>query len=182
MSAFKILALSGSLRQGSTNKALLEAAKLLAPKNLELVVWNEQHHLPQFTPDLETEPPQEVQKFRILVGDADGLLIACPEYVRGVPGSFKNALDWLVGGETFVNKRFARWNASPRAFEAQRSLRLVLETMSGICVEKAELALPLIKQEVTADTIASNGEWSSKIKLALMNFVQAIQLAKRGNK
>ena len=171
-----ILALSGSLRHGSTNTALLGAAQLLAPAQVEIQLWNEQGELPQFTPDLEASVPPEAQIFRDLVGRADGLLISCPEYARGVPGAFKNALDWLVGGETFITKKFALWNASPRAVEAQRSLRLVLETMSGICVEEAALALPLIKQEVTAQSIAANVEWARVIKISLQCF--AAELAK----
>ena len=170
-----ILALSGSLRDGSTNTALLEAAKLLAPPDVEILVWNEQGHLPQFTPDLEPSPPPEVQDFRDLMGRADGLLIACPEYARGIPGSFKNALDWLVGGETFITKKFAQWNASPRAFEAQKSLRLVLETMSGICVEEAALALPLINKQVTGKDLAAHSDWGPQIKAALAKLVEAIR-------
>ena len=166
-----ILAMSGSLREGSTNTALLEAARLLAPAHIEVQLWNGQGNLPQFTPDLEAAPPQVVQEFRDLIGRADGLLIACPEYARGIPGAFKNALDWLVGGETFITKKFALWNASARANEAQKSLRLVLETMSGICVEEAALALPLIKQQVTAHSIARHPEWAAQIKAALEKFV-----------
>lgn len=56
------------------------------------------HHdlgrLPHFNPDLEERPPPEVTELRERVGQAGGLLISCPEYVRGIPGSFKNALDW----------------------------------------------------------------------------------------
>lgn len=170
-----VLALGGSLRAGSTNLALIGAAKLLAPMNMEIVLWNDQDKLPHFTPDLETAVPPVVQAFRELVGKADGLLIACPEYARGLPGSFKNALDWLVGGETFISKPFAQWNGSPRAFEAQKSLRLVLETMSGIHIDEAALALPLIKQEVTAESIAKHPEWEPQIRTALQIFADALQ-------
>ena len=170
-----ILAMSGSLRQGSTNTALLEAACLLAPADVEMRVWNGQGSLPQFTPDLEDAPPEVVQEFRDLVGRADGLLIACPEYARGIPGSFKNALDWLVGGETFITKKFVLWNGSPRAHEAQKSLRMVFETMSGICVEEAALALPLIKQVVTAQSIAGHPEWSPMMAAALVKLVVALR-------
>ena len=169
-----ILALSGSLREGSTNTALLEAARLLAPPEVDFALWNEQASLVQFTPDLEASPPVLVQEFRSLIGRADGLIIACPEYARGVPGAFKNALDWLVGDETFVCKKFALWNGSPRAHEAQKSLRLVLETMSGIYVEEAALALPLMTQQVTPHSIATNTEWASLIEVALAKFAVAL--------
>ncbi|HEY5363403.1 MAG TPA: NADPH-dependent FMN reductase [Aestuariivirga sp.] len=175
MAKLFILALSGSLRDGSTNTSLLEAACLLAPAHVEVHVWNGQGELPQFTPDLEVAPPQVVQAFRDLIGRADGLIIACPEYARGVPGAFKNALDWLVGGETFISKKFALWNASPRANEAQRSLRLVVETMSGICVEEAALALPLINQRLTAQSIAVHPEWAGQIITSLQCFAAEIE-------
>jgi NAD(P)H-dependent FMN reductase len=55
--------------------------------------------LPHFNPDLEEGPPPEVLELRERVGQAGGLLISCPEYARGIPGSFKNALDWLVAIE-----------------------------------------------------------------------------------
>ncbi len=170
-----VLALSGSLRTGSTNTALLQAAKLLAPGDMKIVMWSNQDSLPHFTPDLETAVPPVVQEFRDLVGRADGLLIACPEYARGLPGSFKNALDWLVGGETFITKPFVQWNGSPRAFEAQKSLRLVLETMSGVHMDEAALALPLIKQQVTAESIASHPEWGPQIRTALQIFADVLQ-------
>ena len=175
MKPVSILAMCGSVREGSTNLALLHAAKLCAPTEVEIIVWNEQSHLPHFSPDLEHSPPAIVQDFRRLIGHVDGLIVACPEYVRGTPGSFKNALDWLVGGDTFVNKKFTLWNASPRAFEAQRSLRLVLETMSGIFIESATLNLPLIKQELNAEGITSHPEWAAHIKMALEHFVSVLR-------
>ena len=170
-----ILAMCGSLREGSTNLALLQGAKILAPPDVEIIIWNGQSELPHFTPDEERAPPKVVQNFRNLLGLADGLIIACPEYARGIPGSFKNALDWLVGGETFVNKKFAQWNASPRAFEAQRSLRLVLETMSGVWIEECSLTLPLINQQLTPQSIASHRAWADQISLSLTRFAQTLR-------
>lgn len=175
MKPVSILAMCGSVRGGSTNLALLHAAKLCAPTEVETIVWNEQSHLPHFSPDLEHSPPAIVQDFRRLIGRVDGLIVACPEYARGTPGSFKNALDWLVGGDTFVNKKFTLWNASPRAVEAQRSLKLVLETMSGIFVEAATLNIPLLKQEISAERIKSHPEWAAQIKMALDQFVSVLR-------
>lgn len=175
MKPVSILAMCGSVREGSTNLALLHAAKLCAPTEVDIIVWNEQSRLPHFNPGLETSPPTTVQDFRNLVARVDGLIVACPEYARGVPGSFKNALDWLVGGDSFVNKKFTLWNASPRAFEAQRSLKLVLETMSGIFVETAALNIPLLKQEISAEDITRQAEWADQIKMALDQFVSVLR-------
>lgn len=117
----RVLALSGSLRAASTNASLLLAASLLAPANTQIELYPGIGGLPHFNPDLDTSdqdnPPQIVREFRETVDRADGLLISCPEYARGIPGSFKNALDWLVGSPTFFDKPVALLNASPRARE-----------------------------------------------------------------
>lgn len=175
---FKIMAFSGSLRAASTNTALIKAAALLAPATMVIEVWHGTQNLPHFSPDLESSPPAMVQALRKRVGDCDGMVIACPEYARGVPGSFKNLLDWLVGGETFVNKKVALWNASPRASEAQKSLRLVLETMSGLIIEEAALAIPLISKPVTAQSLVADAEMARPIRVALENFAKALIAAK----
>ena len=74
-----------------------------------------------------------------------------------------------------MNKKFTLWNASPRAFEAQRSLKLVLETMSGIFVEAATLNIPLLKQEISAERITCHPEWAAQIKMALDHFVGVLR-------
>lgn len=175
---FNILAFSGSLRQASTNTALLKAATLLAPPSMHIEVWQGAGELLHFSPDMEEAPPPAVQHLRKLVGDCDAILIACPEYARGIPGSFKNLLDWLVGGETFVMKKIALWNTSPRASEAQKSLRLVLETMSGEIIEEAALAIPLISKHITVQSLAADKDFSFAIKAALENFAKAMLASK----
>jgi NAD(P)H-dependent FMN reductase len=169
-----ILAFSGSLRAASTNTALLKAAALLAPQGVKIELWQGAEVLPHFSPDLEEAPPAIVQDLRKRIGDCDAILIACPEYARGIPGSFKNLLDWWVGGDTFVNKKVALWNASPRAFEAQKALRLVLETMSGEIVEEAGLVIPLISKHVTAQSIAADEVFAPAIVRAIEGFVAAL--------
>ncbi len=178
MRNLQFLAMSGSLRKGSTNSALVNAARLLAPSNIEIIVWNSQAELPHFTPDLEAKPPEEVIAFRNLAAKADGIIIACPEYARGIPGSFKNALDWLVGSETFFSKKFTLWNGSPRASEAQKSLRLVLETMSGVYVDQASLSVPLINKLVSGESIAATPELAAEIERAMQGFVDAFDMVK----
>lgn len=107
--------------------------------------------------------------------EADGLLIACPEYARGVPGAFKNALDWLVGGDAFVRKPFALFNASPRASHAQSALRVTVETMSGQIVEEASIAVPLLNRGLDAAAILSDPALAEPIRGALAAFASAIK-------
>ena len=171
----RILSLCGSLREFSSNLSLLQAAQLLAPTEMAIEIYADLGQLPHFNPDLESDPPNLIVELRERVGRADGLLISCPEYARGIPGSFKNALDWLVGSTTFPGKPVALFNASPRASAAQAALRLVLETMSAHLVEEASITLSLLAKGRDAGAIAADPVMASQISAALTAFAKAIR-------
>ena len=91
----RILAISGSLRRGSYNGALLEAASAECPADVEFVVWRGLADLPAFDQDLETAPePLSVATLKGEIARSDAVLISTPEYNASVPGALKNALDW----------------------------------------------------------------------------------------
>ena len=91
----RILAISGSLRRGSYNGALLEAAAAECPADVEFVVWHGLAELPAFDQDLETaREPLAVATLKGEIARSDAVLIATPEYNASVPGALKNALDW----------------------------------------------------------------------------------------
>jgi len=142
----RVLCLSGSLRRVSANTTALQAARALAPAGLELVLYEGLGALPLFNPDEEAAAmPPVVQALREAVGQADALLIACPEYAHGVPGAFKNLLDWLVGSLEFPGKPVALLNASGRgSHHAQDALVEILQTMSARVLggASATVALP----------------------------------------
>ena len=111
---------------------LLKAAELLAPDGVTVEIYEELAGLPHFNPDLDIEPPPlPVAQWRKRIQRVDGLIISSPEYARGVPGSLKNALDWLVSSDVFPGKPVALFNASDRSVAMQAALRLILETMSA---------------------------------------------------
>lgn len=164
----KILAICGSLRARSSNLAVLQAAKLLAPRSIEITLFNGLEELPYFNPDRDTEtPPPPVSKLRAAIGVADGLLICSPEYARGVAGVMKNALDWLVGSFEFPDKPVAVINASQRSVHADAALRLTLQTMSAQLIDEASITLPLMGRNLDAAGIAQDPELSSQLKTAL---------------
>jgi NAD(P)H-dependent FMN reductase len=169
-----IVAISGSLRAASTNSQLLKAAELLAPANVRIAHYEGIGQLPHFNPDLASQLPPPVAELNVLVTKADGLLISCPEYARGIPGSFKNALDWLVGTESFPGKPVALFNASARASAAQSALRLVLETMSARLVEEASITVELLSRKLDAQGIAEDPQMAPAIRQALATFAAAI--------
>lgn len=162
-----IVAISGSLRSGSNNSALIEAAARLAPGEIE--IYRGVGDLPHFNPDIEEAGrfPVAVEAWRALAARADALLISCPEYARGIPGAFKNALDWLVGYDGFSGKPVALFNASPRGVASQEALKLVLTTIGCTIVEEACLTLPLLGAAYDAERILVNAEYKAQIERAL---------------
>jgi NAD(P)H-dependent FMN reductase len=176
----RILAISGSLRALSSNTALLRAAAALAPDGVEVELYGGLGDLPHFNPDLDDPDrkelePAAVTDLRARVRRADGLLISSPEYAHGVPGAMKNALDWLVGGEEFINKPVALLNASPRATHAQASLAETITTMSGRLVAEASIAVPLLGARLDAAGIAARPEIAGAVRTALAAFARAIE-------
>ena len=92
---FHVVGMAGSLRQGSLNRALLSAAVELAPVALHIVPHG-LSEIPLYNADVDaTAVPPAVRELRTAVKQADGILIATPEYNHGVPGVLKNAIDWL---------------------------------------------------------------------------------------
>jgi len=87
----QILAISGSLRKGSYNTALLHTAQKFA-HNAEIKLYDI-GHLPMYNQDNEYEDNQEVKRFKAAITAADAILIATPEYNYSMPGVLKNALD-----------------------------------------------------------------------------------------
>lgn len=111
----RIVGISGSLRQGSYNTALLRAAGELLPDETTLDVA-EIGALPLFNDDvLQAGPPPEVLAFRAKIAAADAILIVSPEYNYSIPGPLKNALDWgsRPPDQPFFDKTLAIMGASP---------------------------------------------------------------------
>jgi chromate reductase, NAD(P)H dehydrogenase (quinone) len=173
-SSLRFLAVSGSLRRASSNTALLRAAAALAPAGVEVVVYEGLGDLPHFNPDLEEDEPESVTDFRTRIRESDGLLISSPEYAHGVPGVLKNALDWLVGGQEFINKPVALLNASPRATYAQASLTETITVMTGRIVAEASITLPLLGTKLDEAGIVAHPEMSSALREAIEAFARAV--------
>jgi len=170
----RILAISGSLRRSSSNSRLLRAAANLAPKGVEITLYDGLADLPHFNPDLEGSEPSAVLDFRLQLERSDGVLISSPEYAHGVPGSLKNALDWVVGSGELVDKPVAMLNASLMATYAQASLNETITVMSGRVVKEASLTIPLQGKHLDESGIAADPELSRLVLTAIAEFATAI--------
>ena len=105
MTPLRVVALVGSLRATSSTAALARAVARAAPGQVAVDLTVDLGALPHFSPDLDMAPlPPAVAALRAANGDADALLVTSPEYAHGMPGTLKNALDWLVGLSTIYRK------------------------------------------------------------------------------
>jgi len=92
----RVMGIAGSIRRGSFNRALLDAAVELAPDGMRIVPWDRLAEVPLYDGGLDTDElrPEPVADLKRAIGEADGLLIVTPEYNYSVPGVLKNAIDW----------------------------------------------------------------------------------------
>jgi NAD(P)H-dependent FMN reductase len=155
----RILLISGSLRAGSTNTAVLRTAARLAPAGVETAWYDGMGHLPHFNPDDDREGApvdSAVQELRDAVGAVDAILICTPEYAGALPGALKNLLEWTVGDAGTYRKPIAWINAAgpaapTGAADAHESLRKVLGYVHADIVEKACTRIPLTRDALDVD-------------------------------
>lgn len=143
---------------------------------MEITLYRGLADLPVFSPDREgANTPIEVHEFFDALRQADGVIISSPEYVRGIPGGLKNAIDWLVSGEEVIGKPIVLTHASHRGDDMLAALRLVLGTVTQrFCVD-IFLQLPLMSKnpEEVREFLRGQG-YAQKIGLFLSEFVQEI--------
>jgi chromate reductase len=183
--ADQIVAFAGSLRRGSYNRALTHAAKELAPEgmNIELIEIGD---LPFYNADVEAEgDPPSVAAFKAALRQANGILIATPEYNQGIPAVLTNAIDWgsrLPGHSPLMGKPVAIMGASPSQIgtaRAQVHLRQVLGHVRAHVLPPPELLIVRaherfdggrLKDEATrrvlADLLTRFGRWIGRERAA----------------
>jgi NAD(P)H-dependent FMN reductase len=167
-SPFRVLAISGSLRAKSVNTAALSALQSLAPAGVSVTLYDGLGTLPHFNPDLDVAPlPAPVAALHTAVAAADALVICSPEYAHGIPGVLKNALDWLVSFEGFINKPVAVINARPGATHADASLRETLSVMNTRLLGPASITLPLTSNTPDAAALLKNDAVREQLQAAL---------------
>ncbi|GAA5534533.1 NADPH-dependent FMN reductase [Deinococcus aluminii] len=183
-----ILMISGSLRAGSTNTALLNTAKAVAPGGVDAVLYTELGRLPHFNPDDDHEPLHPaVRDLREALGRADALLFSTPEYAGALPGSFKNLLDWTVGGGETYGMPAAWINASglhspTGAAGAHHSLRQVLGYTGVDIIEAACVRIPVARQSVGPDGLIVDSTLREQVAGVLEVMATYVRQALRNEK
>jgi len=157
--ATKVLLISGSTRSGSTNTAVLRTAQVMARDGVRATVYEGLAELPAFNPDHDQEPlPPAVADLRHRIASADALVFCTPEYAGALPGSFKNLLDWTVGGGEIYRKPVTWINvaAEGRGANAQLSLETVLCYVGADVVQDASRRLPITAAAIGPDGLVAD--------------------------
>jgi chromate reductase len=185
----RVLGISGSLRGGSLNAALLRAAAERLPAGVELVEFGRLAEIPPYDEDLDPSSPSSgegaatpaaVRELREAIRAADAVLVATPEYNHSIPGQLKNALDWASrpAGQSALNgKPAAAIGASKSMFGgvwAQAELRKVLAAMGGRVIE-AELGIPHAHERLDGGRLELEPEQEHRLDEILRELVAAAE-------
>ncbi|HKP10231.1 MAG TPA: NAD(P)H-dependent oxidoreductase [Gaiella sp.] len=149
----QILGISGSLRAGSLNTQLLRLAAEELPEGVELELYEDLASIPPFDQDLVDLAPDQVERLKEAVAEADAILVATPEFNGSIPGQLKNAIDWVsrpLADNPARGKPAAVIGASTSSFGgiwAQRELKKVLGIL-GTSVLDVELPVAKADQRL----------------------------------
>jgi chromate reductase len=173
----KILAISGSTRQRSTNLNLIKAISELAADTLDIHIFQGLSDIPHFNPDIDTDdPPKPVADFRKQLREADGILICTPEYAMGVPGTLKNAIDWTVSSCEFSHKPVVLITASSVGEKGHRSLLETLRIIESNIPDDSQLLISFVKTKVSSDGRITDNETLEQIKKVIDSLVKTVSL------
>jgi chromate reductase len=155
-----LLLLSGSTRAASSNRAVLTTLQSIAPLGSSALRYDGLSSLPAFNPDDDHDPlPEAVTDLRGHIAAADAIVVCTPEYAGTLPGSFKNLLDWTVGGTEISAKPVAWMNiaAAGRGGGATATLELVLGYVGADIVTDACVQLPVGPDALRPDGLVTDG-------------------------
>lgn len=152
---------------GEVLKALLE----LSDDETELAQYDALGTLPHFNPDHEASPPASVMEWRSQLQSAQAVIICSPEYAHGVPGSLKNALDWVVGSGEFMHKPVMLINASPSSHFAIQQLQ---ETLSVMMAEVQTITLSMLGKKRDELSMRLDETVSSELRSVLEKMKQSV--------
>jgi len=166
----RILALSGSIRIGSTNHSLLRYIGEVYSDEIALDFYDGMDSLPHFSPDLDTENVSgPVREFREMISASDGVIICTPEYIFSLPATLKNAIEWTVSTTVFLDKPVALIVASGLGEKTFESLTLIMTTVGAKIGERAALLI-----QGTRGKFNEHGELADeKTKIAVQQTIRS---------
>lgn len=181
-----VVGIAGSLRRGSYNRGLIQAAVDLAPADMRITV-HDLGELPMFNADVEAQgDPDPVRQLKEAIGAADALLIATPEYNRCVPGVLKNAIDWASRPprqSVLTNKPVAIMGASTGGggtARAQAHLRDGLGYTNGLVLPQPEVLVPFAASRFDEAGDLHDDQTKDAIRDLLVAFAEWVRQLREG--
>jgi chromate reductase, NAD(P)H dehydrogenase (quinone) len=179
----EVVLVSGSTRAGSTNTAALRTAAGLDVPGVTTTLWERLVEVPAFVPDDEADPPPAVADLRRCVAAADAVVFCTPEYAGTLPGSFKNAIDWLVGSGELYRKPVAWINvgAPGRGRGAEATLATVLGYVDADVIEAACIRVEVRRDAVAADGVVHDPQVRARLAAQLASVAEHVGSSYRGD-
>ena len=155
-----VLAVSGSLRHGSTNTLMLQAVADRLPVGVMMIFFDGLGDLPHFSPERDADHESgtatlpAVARWRAAIAQVDAVLISTPEYAFGIPGVLKNALDWVVSTVLFDQKPVGVISASPGYEGGQQAMASLLPTLTALNTyipDGCSVVISSVKKKMNAD-------------------------------
>lgn len=183
-----VLAIAGSLRRGSYNRATLRAARELAPEGMEIEIFARLGEIPPFNQDLEDDPPEVVADLKEQIRAADAVVFATPEYNFSIPGVLKNAMDW--GSRPFGD---SAWEGKPAAImsasvsllggvRAQNHLRQSMVYLDMYPVNAPEVLIAAAEERFDSAGVLTDETSRKLIRELLENLATWTQRLKSGER
>jgi NAD(P)H-dependent FMN reductase len=161
----RILAICGSLQAKSGNLKLLQTAAAVAPPGALVTLFDGLRTLPHFDPDVEAlGSPPPVLALRQAVAQSDAVLIASPEYGFSLPGSLKNAIDWLIGTGELEGKIVAITASVPAPERGRGGLGALRDTLRAVSA-----------RIVASDPIARGPSFEAEVAALVGALVEAVK-------
>jgi len=170
-----IFAISGSLREGSSNHKILQLLGKMIPSTINYFVYDGLRDIPAFDPGIDNDiPPAPVSALREKLSRADGIIICIPEYAFGVPGALKNALDWTVYSGAFSGKPTALITASTGGENAHEAMIKILSALDAKLSSKTTLLIQFVRSKMDADGNITDIDTTQKLRTLLEAFTNVV--------
>jgi chromate reductase len=183
MAHISLLFVSGSLQRVSANRALLASAAQCAGDGVAVSTFEGIADLPHFNPDIEADTARHpaLAAWRSALARSDGVVIATPEYAHSLPGSLKNALDWIVGSGELYDKPIALMSAGTSG--GHRALEALAQTLraQGGQID-GQLSVPGVRPKLDANGELADPETIAQVCALIGNLVDAARHARAASR
>ena len=170
-----IIAISGSSRKKSSTLKALNSLNKFVPNTVNYEIYSSIDKLPHFSRELDNDtPPAEVEAYRELLSRADGVIICTPEYIKGVPGVLKNALEWVVSSAELYAKPVAVITASGDGVNAHQALQLNLTMVNANVFDGGALLISGENNRLNEDGEFIKDEVNSSLKRLMSKLIEEI--------